>query len=398
MDLDDVERRVLGSLLEKERTAPATYPLTLNALRTACNQTSGRDPVMEVAELEVTAAIDRLKAQGLARIVHAGTGARATKYRQVLDERLGLDDAERAVVTLLLLRGAQTPGELRSRSDRLHAFADLGEVERALHALRDRAEPIVVELERRPGQKERRWSHLLGGATRSGLLRDGTEARDARVRATYDTIAAAYAERFRDELAGKPFDRWLLERLARDAGPVPVADVGCGPGQVGAFVAMAGDGDVTGFDLSPAMVQQARRLFPELRFEVADLQALPAAPSGDGWGLITAWYSLIHLTADELAGAVAGLADRLRPAGTLAFAVHLGAEDRHLDEWFEQPVDVDVRLHERADVLAAVAGADVVDVEWYVRSPNPAVESETERLYVVARRPGKDRPPGPPAR
>src|SRR5688500_15608527 len=101
MDLDEIERRVLGSLLEKERTVPATYPLTLNALRTACNQTSGRDPIMDVAEHEISAAIDRLKGQGLARIVHAGTGARVTKYRQVLDERLALEDGERAIVTLL---------------------------------------------------------------------------------------------------------------------------------------------------------------------------------------------------------------------------------------------------------------------------------------------------------
>src|SRR5215207_9160166 len=112
MDLDAIDQRVLGSLLEKERTVPATYPLTLNALRTACNQTSGRDPVLEVGEHEVLASIDRLKGQGLARIVHASTGSRVTKYRQVLDERLDLDTGERAVITLLLLRGAQTPGEL----------------------------------------------------------------------------------------------------------------------------------------------------------------------------------------------------------------------------------------------------------------------------------------------
>jgi uncharacterized protein YceH (UPF0502 family) len=397
MDLDDVERRILGSLLEKERTVPATYPLTLNALRTACNQTSGRDPVMDVAEYEIAAAIDRLKAQGLARIVHAGTGARATKYRQVLDERLALDDAERAVVTLLLLRGAQTPGELRSRADRLHQFADLGEVERALHALRDRDEPLVVELDRQPGQKERRWTHLVGGdtgavaapvaASPSGVLRDGAEARDERVRSTYDTVASAYAARFLDELDGKPFDRWVLERLAHDAGSGPVADVGCGPGQVGAYIALVGDADVHGFDLSPSMVAEARRAYPELTFEVADLRAVPAAPGGDGWVLVTAWYSLIHLAPTELPDALRALTEQLRTGGRLAFAVHLGAEDSHLDDWFDRPVDVDVRLHDRADVLRAVEAAGLIDVEWYVRSGNPAVETPTERLYVLARRP-----------
>lgn len=162
MELDPIDQRVLGSLLEKERTVPATYPLTLNALRSACNQTSGRDPVTDLGDHDLLASIDRLKGLGLARIVHAGAGSRATKYRQVLDERLDLDPAERAVVTLLLLRGPQTPGELRSRADRLHAFGELAEVDAALHALAARNEPLVEEQERRPGQKERRWIHLLG--------------------------------------------------------------------------------------------------------------------------------------------------------------------------------------------------------------------------------------------
>lgn len=202
MELDLTDQRVLGSLLEKERTVPATYPLTLNALRTACNQTSGRDPILELGEHEVVAAIDRLKALGLARIVHAGTGSRATKYRQVLDEQLALDGAERAILTLLLLRGAQTPGELRSRADRLHDFADLDAVDGALGALAQREEPLVVELERQPGQKERRWQHLLGPApTRSYepvdtapaddgwvLLRVPVHQVDAAVRAAPDAV------------------------------------------------------------------------------------------------------------------------------------------------------------------------------------------------------------------
>lgn len=160
--LDPIEQRVIGSLLEKERTVPDTYPMTLNGLRTACNQTSGRDPVMALGEREVQVALDALRAARLTRVLHPSHGARQPKYRQVLAEVLHLDDAERAVITLLLLRGAQTPGELRSRSDRLHAFADLGEVEAALHALAGRDAPLVAELERRPGQKEQRWIHLLG--------------------------------------------------------------------------------------------------------------------------------------------------------------------------------------------------------------------------------------------
>ncbi len=162
VELTPLAQRVMGSLLEKERTVPDTYPMTLNGLRTACNQTSGRDPVMALEEGEVQRTLDDLRAAGLTRVIHPSHGARQPKYRQVLDEVLHLDDAERAVITLLLLRGPQTPGELRSRSERLHAFTDLDEVDAALRSLAGRDEPLVAELERRPGQKEQRWIHLLG--------------------------------------------------------------------------------------------------------------------------------------------------------------------------------------------------------------------------------------------
>src|SRR4051794_10349360 len=119
--LTPVAARVLGSLLEKELTVPATYPLTMKALVTACNQTSGRDPIMAVTEGEVDRALREPRHLHLSRVVHASHGARSEKFRQVATDELGLADDERAVVTLLLLRGPQTPGELRSRSDRLHA-------------------------------------------------------------------------------------------------------------------------------------------------------------------------------------------------------------------------------------------------------------------------------------
>lgn len=162
IELDPVEQRVIGSLLEKERTVPDTYPMTLNGLRTACNQSSGRDPILHLSDHEITAALTSLRAAGLTRVLHPSHGARQPKYRQVLDEVLALDSAERAALTLLLLRGAQTPGELRARAERLHAFTSLGEVETALVGLRDRPEPLVRELARQPGQKEQRWIHLLG--------------------------------------------------------------------------------------------------------------------------------------------------------------------------------------------------------------------------------------------
>ena len=203
MDLDPVDQRVLGSLLEKQRTVPATYPLTLNALRSACNQTSGRDPITALGEHDVLASIDRLKALGLARIVHAGAGSRATKYRQVLDERLELDDAERAVLTLLLLRGAQTPGELRSRAERMHPFADSAEAERALDSLRARPEPLVSEHDRQPGQRERRWTHLLGPSAAAAPSPPPVPAQVAAVPTTGPWV-------------DHPSDGWLLVRVTAD--------------------------------------------------------------------------------------------------------------------------------------------------------------------------------------
>lgn len=154
---------MLGSLLEKELTVPATYPMTLNGLVGACNQSSGRSPVLALTEGEVVAALDELRGRGLTRVVHASHGARTTKYRQVAHEALALDPPERAVLTLLLLRGDQTPGELRTRSDRLHPFGSVDDVLAALADLADRTPPLVVERARRPGQKEARWAHLLAG-------------------------------------------------------------------------------------------------------------------------------------------------------------------------------------------------------------------------------------------
>lgn len=159
--------RVLGCLLEKEVTVPATYPLTLNALLSACNQSSGRDPVLQLDEAEVGAAIDELREAGLARLVHASHGARTVKYRQVATDALVLDALRRAVITVLLLRGPQTPGELRTRGERIHPFASVDEVDRTLEHLAGLDEPLVVQLPRLAGQKEARWAHLLGGPHRA---------------------------------------------------------------------------------------------------------------------------------------------------------------------------------------------------------------------------------------
>ena len=157
--LDAVEVRVLGALLEKQQATPEYYPLTLHALVAACNQKTNRDPVTELDEAAVLAALERLREHVL---VWKTGGARAEKWEQNVDRRWGLDAATKAVLTLLLLRGEQTPGELRGRSDRLHAFASPGEVEDALQRLAAGPEPLAAERARRPGQKESRWTHLAG--------------------------------------------------------------------------------------------------------------------------------------------------------------------------------------------------------------------------------------------
>ena len=160
-ELTPPEQRVLGCLIEKRWTTPDQYPLSLNALRLACNQSTNRDPVTTYDEATVRQAADRLTKYGLARLA-SGHSSRATKYRHLAEEGLGLGREELAVLAVLLLRGPQTPGELKARSDRMASIASLSDVERVLSVLADRG--YVRRLGRRPGQKEDRFEQLLGGA------------------------------------------------------------------------------------------------------------------------------------------------------------------------------------------------------------------------------------------
>jgi uncharacterized protein len=155
-ELDAVEIRILGALIEKQLATPEYYPLTLNALVAACNQKSSRDPVMELSENDVQRALDRLQDE---KLVWKVLGGRATRYDHNLDATWQLDRAAKAVIALLFLRGAQTPGELRSRADRMHEFAAIDDVEATLQRLA----PMVREIPRRPGQKEARWMQTLSG-------------------------------------------------------------------------------------------------------------------------------------------------------------------------------------------------------------------------------------------
>jgi uncharacterized protein len=163
-ELTAPEQRVLGCLIEKRWTTPEQYPLSLNALRLACNQSTNRDPVVEYDDATVREAAERLSRYGLARLA-SGHGSRATKYRHLAEEALGLRREELAVLALLLLRGPQTPGELKTRAERMAQLQTLEDVERVLGQMIDRR--YAVRLERRPGQKEQRFAHLLGAAEAS---------------------------------------------------------------------------------------------------------------------------------------------------------------------------------------------------------------------------------------
>ncbi|MEA2151485.1 MAG: uncharacterized protein QOD69_3315 [Solirubrobacteraceae bacterium] len=158
MDLTPAEIRVLGCLLEKQRTTPDTYPLTLNALRAACNQSTNRDPVVAYDEATIRDAITRLNRRRWARL-SSGAGSRTSKYRHLLDEALTNAPDELAVLCVLMLRGAQTPGELKGRTERMHPFADLAAVHKTLEQLISR--DLVAQHPRRPGQKEERYAHRL---------------------------------------------------------------------------------------------------------------------------------------------------------------------------------------------------------------------------------------------
>lgn len=197
MDLTPEEIRVLGCLVEKQRTTPDQYPLSLNALRLACNQATNRDPVVDYDEQTVRDAAQRLGRHRFARMA-SGAGSRAVKYRHLLDETLRLPGGQLAVLTVLLLRGPQTPGELKGRTERIHHFASLAEVAEAIDGLTDRG--LVERLERRPGQKEERYVHLLGEgdeteaepglaqAPAAGGLADRVDSLEAEVRALREQV------------------------------------------------------------------------------------------------------------------------------------------------------------------------------------------------------------------
>jgi uncharacterized protein len=396
--LDAAEQRVLGALLEKEITVPGSYPMSITAVRAACNQTSSREPVVAYDEDLVHRTLSALKDKDLVALTWQGTGSRVVKYVQTFAQRRGLAPDERALLTVLLLRGPQAAGALKTRTERLHRFADRAEVEACLARMAGAQPPMVRELPRQPGQQDNRWIHLLGpvdapAATaaeapvdRESVLAAGPDARDDKVRAAYAAVATSYAEHLFNELTDLPFESWLLRRVAELADGAPVIEVGTGPGHVAAFLAEAG-ADATGLDISPEMVDEARRRNPGVTYQVGDLRQLIRPTNHDGWGAVLAWYSLIHLAASELPGAIAALVRPLRTNGWLVLALHTGAEVLNVTDWFGHEVDLDFVLHDRAEIVALAERAGLVDLEWYHRGPHSVRGETTERLYVLARKP-----------
>ena len=181
---DAVEIRVLGCLIEKQRTTPDVYPLSLNSLRLACNQATNREPVVEYNEPAIRDALQRLALRRWTRLA-SDAGSRATKYRHLLDETLNVKPPELSVLAVLMLRGAQTPGELKARTDRLFLFASLADLQETLERLAERQ--LVQRLQRRPGQKEERWVQLLGGAAVNA--EEGVEPVDDPAPAKADRLA-----------------------------------------------------------------------------------------------------------------------------------------------------------------------------------------------------------------
>jgi uncharacterized protein len=207
MEPDAVEIRVVGCLIEKQRTTPDVYPLTLNALRLACNQSTNRDPVVDYDENTIRSGIDRLVQRKWATLA-SWSNRRSMKYRHTLDGALGLDDAEISLLAVLMLRGPQTPGELKTRTERLHSFGEMADVMDTVDRLIERS--LAARLDRRPGQREERYTHLLsedGAEEVASRAEPAAEAPAPAVAAPPPATAAPHA-------AG-PGDAERIERIER---------------------------------------------------------------------------------------------------------------------------------------------------------------------------------------
>jgi SAM-dependent methyltransferase len=203
------------------------------------------------------------------------------------------------------------------------------------------------------------------------------------IRESYDSVARTYAAHLASELSGKPLDRHLLNRFAEEVrGRGLVADLGCGPGHVARYLHDQGV-TMIGIDLSPQMIEEARRLNPELEFKVGDVRKL-SLPDASFVGVI-AFYSIVHLAPDELPAIMAELRRMLMPGGLILVAFHIGRDVVHVDELFGEPVNLDFRFYVPADVIDALRATGLVVIEQVEREPYPGAEFPSRRCYLLAR-------------
>ncbi len=201
----------------------------------------------------------------------------------------------------------------------------------------------------------------------------------------YDTVSAEYAEKFKDEMDYKPFDRDCLDRLACEVGDLgPICDLGCGPGQIARYLHRKGV-QTLGVDLSPQMVAEATRLNPEIHFHQGNMLALPDADNS--WGGIAAFYCIIHIPRGQVVDALREMKRVLKPDGVLLLTFHIGTEITHLDEWYEKPVNLDFAFYQPVEMENWLKEAGFELEETLVREPNPEVEYPSERAYWFARKP-----------
>ena len=205
---------------------------------------------------------------------------------------------------------------------------------------------------------------------------------------SYDRVASEYADRFKDEMNDKPFDRDCLDRLALEVGELgPICDLGCGPGQIARYLHHQGV-KTLGVDLSPNMVAQAQRLNPEIHFHQGNMLSLP--DQDNSWGGIAAFYCIIHIPREHVVDALREMKRVLRPGGVLLVTFHIGEETKHLDEWWEKPVNLDFAFYLSEQMEAWLKEAEFELVESLIREPNPEVEVATQRAYLFARKPIRD--------
>ena len=202
---------------------------------------------------------------------------------------------------------------------------------------------------------------------------------------SYDAVSREYAERFKDEMDDKPFDRDCLDRLAREVGDLgPICDMGCGPGQIARYLHRRGV-KALGVDLSPKMIAEAQRLNPDIPLHQGDMLDLP--DEDNSWGGIAAFYCIIHIPRENIVDALSEMKRVLKPHGHLLVTFHIGQEIKHLDEWWEKPVNLDFAFYLPGEMEGWLEEAGFELVDTLVREPNPEVEVATQRAYLFARKP-----------